>query len=333
MFEGFANVWSPVTLARNLKPGKPLAVELAGEKLVFFRSADGSPVALMDQCPHRGVQLSLGTVTPGGCLACPFHAWEFGKDGVNQHVPLNPDAKRERLGAMSLAVREVGGLLYVFTAPGVQPTVEPMVPDTLTMPGLSRTFLELTWKAHWTRAMENMLDSPHVPFVHRTTIGRTVSKDMTRQSNMDITWEDTPYGGRTTSALDGNTHGGAFLDFYKPNIMVLHIPIPGKVFKMHALCIPAARNHVRMIIIGARNFATPAVLNPFFQRSNAVIAEQDRKVVESSFPVEVPPAGDEVSVKTDRATLAFRKFYYAELKDSHAAIPAGHQHARLPVAG
>lgn len=39
MFEGFANVWTPVTLSRRLKANKPLPVVLAAEKLVFFRVA------------------------------------------------------------------------------------------------------------------------------------------------------------------------------------------------------------------------------------------------------------------------------------------------------
>ena len=57
MFEGFANVWTPVILSRSLGAKKPLPVTLAGEKLVFFRDAEGKPRALFDQCPHRGVAL------------------------------------------------------------------------------------------------------------------------------------------------------------------------------------------------------------------------------------------------------------------------------------
>lgn len=107
MFSGFANVWTPVILARELER-KPLAVTLAGEKLVFFRDAEGRAGALLDRCPHRGVALSLGKVE-GGCLVCPFHAWEFDRQGQVTHVPLNPDAKRERLFAPSFPVRELGG--------------------------------------------------------------------------------------------------------------------------------------------------------------------------------------------------------------------------------
>ena len=59
MFEGFACVWSAVTLAKNLQK-KPLGVLFAGEKVVFFRDDWGQAHALIDRCPHRGVKLSLG---------------------------------------------------------------------------------------------------------------------------------------------------------------------------------------------------------------------------------------------------------------------------------
>jgi phenylpropionate dioxygenase-like ring-hydroxylating dioxygenase large terminal subunit len=318
MFEGFANVWTPVILARSLKKA-PLPVTLANEKLVFFRDAAGVAHALLDRCPHRGVALSLGRVTKEGCLECPFHAWQFDGAGEVAHVPLNPDAKRERLFAQSIPVREIGGVLWAYTAPVEQAPSEPTVPDALTMSGAARTFFQVEWKAHWSRAMENMLDSPHVPFVHASTIGRFVRPYLKRDSRMDITWEDRPYGGRTTSTIDDRAEAGAALDFFKPNMMVLNIPIPGKVFRMHAFCVPIDDGHVRMIIIGARTFATFPLLNFIFNRSNMKIAEQDRAVVESSWPVISPPPGEELSVRTDKATLQFRKYFYAELHGSSAA--------------
>ncbi len=316
MFEGFANVWTPVTLARNLKRGTPLPIQLAGEKLVLFRDGQGKPGALIDRCPHRGVALSLGKVE-GGCLVCPFHAWRFDTQGNNREVPLNPEAKRERLFAASLPTRELGGLLWVYTAVTRTAPSEPVVPDGLTLPGLARTFLEVEWKAHWSRAMENMLDSPHVPYVHAKTIGRFVRPLLKPGSKMEIFWEDTPFGGRTRSTIDGQDGGGQ-LEFFRPNIMVLHIPMPGQVFRMHAICVPVGERAVRMIVVGARSFARLPLLNPLFNWSNRRIVNEDRAVVESSDPVEVPPASEELSVATDRATLRFRRYYYSELKGARA---------------
>jgi phenylpropionate dioxygenase-like ring-hydroxylating dioxygenase large terminal subunit len=314
LFPGFAHVWTPVELSRKVKR-KPLGLRVAGEKVVLFRDRDGVPGALVDRCPHRGVALSLGEVGDDGCLACPFHGWRFGADGRNRHVPLNPDAKLGRLSATALPVRDVGDLLWIYTAPVERAPVEPVAPEALVEPGWKRTYLEVTWNCHWTRAMENMLDTPHLPFVHRTTIGRSMARRMTPASRMEISWEEMPWGSRQGFRLDGKG-ALAHLDFHRPNMMALHIPIPGRRFRMHALVIPVDDHTTRLLVVSARDFATFRLLDPFFDRMNAVIAGQDQAVVESSDPVEVPPAAQEVSVETDRATLHFRKYYLEELQRS-----------------
>jgi phenylpropionate dioxygenase-like ring-hydroxylating dioxygenase large terminal subunit len=106
MFDGFANVWTPLVQARILRRA-PLRVVLAGEPIVLFRGEGGAIGALIDRCPHRGVALSLGRVGADGCLECPFHGWRFAPDGSNRHVPLSPDARRETLGAAALPVRRI----------------------------------------------------------------------------------------------------------------------------------------------------------------------------------------------------------------------------------
>mgnify|MGYP000970546411 CR=1 FL=1 len=316
MFEGFARVWTPVVVASALRE-RPLAVEVAGTKLALFRH-DRGVGALVDRCPHRGAALSLGRVTPEGCLACPFHGWEFDARGCNTHVPLNPDAKRERLGTTAVPACELGGLIWVYTAPGAEAPEPPRAPETLTRPDLQRTYTSREWVTHWTRAMENMLDSPHVPFVHRATIGREQSRRLTRASRMAMRWTPTDYGGDIGMTLD-DAPELSLLAFHKPNIMVLTIPIPGKLFCMHSVCVPIDARRTRMIVVGARDFATSSLLNPFFNRSNARILAEDQAVLESSDPPEVPPARDERSVASDAPTLAFRRYYFDELRDSRAA--------------
>lgn len=318
MFEGFAHVWTPVGISSRLKAGRTLSVEVAGEPLALFRDAKGAVGALLDRCPHRGVKLSLGKVTAEGCLECPFHAWRFDRQGQVCAIPLNPDAKRERLFAHAVPVRDLGGLLWVYTAPVARAPVEPTVPDALIRPECVKTFLQVDWKAHWTRAMENMLDSPHVPFLHRKTIGRFVRPKLKEGSRMEIEWEDTPFGGWTRASVDGDFEGAGKLEFYKPNMMVLHIPIPGKTFRMHAIAVPRNPRETSMIVVGARSFARFSLLNYFFNRANLKIVREDQAVVESSQPAEVPLAAEEKSVRTDRATLQFRRYYYAELRSSSA---------------
>jgi len=160
-----------------------------------------------------------------------------------------------------------------------------------------------------------MLDSPHLPFVHRKSIGRVYRRKMTDSSRMDIDWEPTAWGGRARASLDGYD-GGGVLEFYRPNIMALHIPIPGKRLSIHALVMPEAEGRTRLVVVGSRDFARTPLLNPLFAGMNGRIADEDRAVVESSGPLETPPAAGERSVATDAVTLQFRKYYYQTLRGS-----------------
>lgn len=316
MFRDFAHVWTPLVPLRNLRGG-PVGVRLAGEPVVVFLDDKGQPGALIDRCPHRGVKLSLGRVTGEGCLECPFHGWRFGTDGRNRGAPLNPSARLETLGATALPARRIGDFVWVYTAPGAEAPSEPVVPETLTDPGLARIIVERTWNCHWTRAMENMLDSPHLPFVHRKTIGRFVSRYMKPDSEMSVVWEDTDFGGVTHALMDGRDGGGR-LDFHRPNMMTLHIPIPRMRLKIHALVVPIDEVTTRLFVVGARSFLKWSGFTGLFEANAAKIADEDRAVVESSWPKEVPHPSEEHSVGSDRATLSFRKYYLDTLKGSSA---------------
>jgi phenylpropionate dioxygenase-like ring-hydroxylating dioxygenase large terminal subunit len=313
MFKGFAGVWTPAALSGEVRK-RPHRVILAGEAVVLFRDAAGSVRALADRCPHRAASLALGCVRPDGTIECPFHGWRFDGAGANRHVPLNPDVNRDHLGTKAFPTFESGGLIWIFTGEGPPEPAQPILPAGLFEPELRRVFTPVVWACHWTRVMENMLDSPHLPFVHRRTIGRPLRRVMHARSEMRILWEETDYGGIARTVLDGR-EGGGMLEFHRPNVMSLTIPFPKRRFRIHALVIPAAENQTRLIVGASRDFARWAPLDLIFQRSNRRIAEEDHAVVESSGPGEVPPVGAEKSVPSDRATLAFRRYYYSRLRE------------------
>ncbi len=320
MFQGFARVWTVAT-AQKLAHDRPLAVTVAGERIVFFRDREGRARALLDRCPHRGVALSLGTVRDG-CIACPFHGWRFDGEGRACEVPYNPDAKRELLGATAIPCEERVGMLWIYTAPcegGVAP--EPFeLPGLLGDTSLTHVVDELVWDTHWTRAMENMLDWPHLPFVHRTTIGAALARELKPGTRMDILTEPNARGVVSTSTLDGEARPGG-LDWVQPNMMVLHISSEKRVFEQCVACVPIDDGHTRMVLTGSRGFLKSAVFNPLFRWSNRRIAAQDKAVVESSWPAEIPDGGAEVSVRTDRLPLLFRKYFHERLKPSSAEAP------------
>lgn len=317
MFANFANVWTMVALASGLTREKPLAMRVAGERVVFFRDADGKACALLDRCPHRGVALSLGRVCKGE-IECPFHGWRFDGAGRNTHVPWNPDARRENLSALALPCREAGAVLWLYT--GFDPAEEPVPSQTLTTPGVDVCAQSVTWKAHWTRVMENMLDSPHLPFVHRNTIGRDLSKYV-HGARLDMTFDPQPNGGRIKASVDGQPRDGN-MDYRFPNAMELFIDPPGKTFRLMVACIPEDDETTRLFLLTMRSFVRWPALDPAFRWMNRRIANEDQRIVESSLPAEVPPPSEEASVATDAPTLAFRRLYRQRLKGSEAVARA-----------
>jgi phenylpropionate dioxygenase-like ring-hydroxylating dioxygenase large terminal subunit len=317
MFEGFANVWTPVATGSELRADKPFATQVAGTPLVLFRDAAGKPVALVDRCPHRGVALSLGKVK-GGCLECPFHGWQLDGAGQVRHVPWNPDAKLATLRGVTVPARELGGQIWIYTAPVAEPPSEPEVHEKLLRPGVRVSGLQIEWKTHWTRAMENMLDWPHLPFIHRKTIGKAMVS-RAGDARMDVVWEEQPWGAHTHIQIDGQAEGTT-LDFRWPNQMNLHIPIPNKMMTMVVACVPIDAGRTRMLLTMARDFLTSPLFDWMFHRANLRIAAEDQAIVESSFPAEVPPASEERSVRTDGPTLIFRKRYFAELRGSSSGV-------------
>ncbi|MGN6421911.1 MAG: Rieske 2Fe-2S domain-containing protein [Asticcacaulis sp.] len=316
MFNDFANLWTPLCQSQDIRAGAAYPFVVAGQRVVVFRDESGKASALIDRCPHRGVALSLGKVRDG-VIECPFHGWRFHGDGRNCYVPWNLDARRDKLGALALPAAEAGGLVWLYT--GFSPSQDPEAGETLLRRDLRVTGQHMIWNVHWTRVMENMLDTPHLPFVHQRTIGRALKHQLGR--DMTMVWTPESYGGRIYSQIDGEPRGAGLI-YRFPNIMELIIDPPGKCLRLMAVCTPEAAGKTRLSIYTLRSFARLPVLDPVFRRLNTRIALEDKAIVESSLPSEAPPAHEERSVRTDRPTLAFRKIWFDRLKGSSAPLSA-----------
>lgn len=326
-FQDVAGLWFPVEHASRLHD-QPRRVWLAGVALALFRDRQGVAHALVDQCPHRGVALSLGRVLDDGCLECPFHGWRFAGDGACTLVPLNPTAKRERLGATSLPTIERGGMIWVCTGaspPADQP--EPMVPESLQRADVRRHVQEAVFEAHWTRVMENMLDIPHLPWVHARTIGRGMLEHSDnrmeiwvdpREYGMLVAWKvgDEPFG---PVAPGESPSGQPWLQWWSPCGMVLNIDSPLGHYRQHVFCVPGKPGETRMVIVTTRKYVLglDRLIWPLLRWFERRILSEDKAVVESSRPQIVPQANEEASVATDAATLRFRKWYWQRVASRH----------------
>lgn len=325
-------MWTPVLGSSQLRDA-PVPIVLAGEKLVLFRSERG-PAALLDRCPHRGVALSLGRVREG-CLECPFHGWRFDAHGEATAIPWNPDARRELLGAVSVPAAEVGGVIWVHTAPTLAPPPLPALATILARRS-SSVVKEQSVRTHWSRVMENTLDAPHLPFVHRWTSGAAARAPAEAGARMDTRFSPTAWGGDIHWSVGGATTGPnqGRIRYHAPNVMQLLAPgaegegegVPDQLVAV----VPVDATHTRALSILAPGLSLFRVLDFFLGQR---LQWEDRHVVESHDPPEVPRLGAEVSVRTDRATLAFRRLYDATFRGSWAEFPSGPASSELDALG
>jgi phenylpropionate dioxygenase-like ring-hydroxylating dioxygenase large terminal subunit len=310
LFHGFARVWTPVARSRDLG-ASPLPIKVAGEQLVLFRAEGGRAAALLDRCPHRGASLARGQVADG-YLQCPFHGWRFDAAGAVRRVPFVPDVRHEKLATSAFPVLEASGVVFLFTGRDVDPPRPPLADAIADWEGRGAPILrEDLFSAHWTRAMENALDFPHVSFVHHNAIGFAQRRHAFGEARMETNWEETSFGARLSATIDGQPAGE--LEYFFPNVMRLIFPGPKP--RRFLAAVPVDATTTRMLAFGPPGLSLGDWL---FKMVGGFVLQQDKRVVETQLPAEVPPAGTELSVRVDRATLSFRRLYDARLRHSTA---------------
>jgi vanillate O-demethylase monooxygenase subunit len=175
--------WHPVCTHEELDAAAPhpLAVQLLGRRLAVADVGtldEPRLVTVTDRCPHRSTRLSVGWVerpdarsTAGG-LRCAYHGWRFGPDGRCTDIPAMPGtAISERACLEAFDVASAYGLVWVRLDPAAETTI-PANPawdddDMRVVPG--RPY---TWPTSAPRRVENFVDLSHFAWVHDGTLGR-----------------------------------------------------------------------------------------------------------------------------------------------------------------
>lgn len=296
-----------------------------GEKLVAWRDGGGRLGLFRDKCPHRGIQLSLGKVK-ASCLQCPFHGFEYDTSGRCTLVPANGKAAHppSYIKAHAYPVKEAHGFVYAwYTNDGsadVAPSAEslPEVPwfDDLDSSLVHSGFTDL-WKAHYSRAIENQLDVVHVPFIHRTTIGRgigpVVNGPYTLVTENSISFwpvNEDDHGQKPLKpdqmAEPKNT--ATYIRFIFPNLWQNHIMDSMRIIVAFA---PIDDNHTKFYLRTYQKMVTLPVLRSIYfgitKIFNRIVLHQDRRVVETHQPQATSLKMDEHLIPGDHPVILYRK--------------------------
>ena len=158
-------------------PGDYLTLDVADERAMVVRGADGAVRAFHNLCRHRGSRVVVGE--RGNCgtvIKCPFHGWCYELSGGLRGVPLPqtlPGLDRGKLGLKSLELEIWHGFVFVRFKGGGPSLAEQMAPfeadfaarpmEELQPYGERWSYdFELDWKA----ALDVDNEGYHVPVAH-----------------------------------------------------------------------------------------------------------------------------------------------------------------------
>lgn len=296
-FDGFPSGWYAILHISELPKNKPFACIRFGIPLVIWK--DSSEVVVMeDRCPHRSAKLSLGKICDNK-IRCPFHGFEFSKDGSCTHAPEFNKAI-PKLMVKKYPSRVTLDMIWVmFGNPSGVDDISPLENVFNSFNG-NYSFFSKKWDSYITRCIENQLDYTHLAEVHKTTIGRNFvmpqNPRFEQTDNSIITYQ-----------RDGDSSPSTI--YVYPNSWILNISDKMKII---AYFVPVSQNQSIIYIFTFRDFLTAKPIKPIIDFvmniSNKIILKQDQKVVESQASWN-NKLEDEVLMKHDKAIKLFRNMW------------------------
>lgn len=176
---------------------------------MIFRDTSGAVGVVDEFCPHRGASLGLAR-NADGALQCLYHGWRIDRDGTVLETPSEPPDStfKDRIRHLAYPVTEAGGLVWTYLGP---PDQVPEFPEFewTNAPAENIYILRLTERCNWAQALEGVIDSAHIGFLHRDLVMRLADRDqegytgggglinhIVTDGHPRLEAENTPYGFR-----------------------------------------------------------------------------------------------------------------------------------------
>ncbi len=309
------NQWYIVLESKELK-NKPIQIKRFNEQLSLWRNENKQVCCIADKCCHRGVSLSCGKIIDGK-LECPFHGFLYDKNGKVQMIPANGKNKPtpETMKVLSYLTYEAYGFIWLWWGDEDKIKDDPFFFQELK--NFSYSSYKDHWKVHYSRAIENQLDVVHLPFVHRTTIGRgnktLVHGPVVIRENDLITFyvNNVNDDGKTAPLKPDEIkdYQNLFhLHFHFPNIWQNYISDKIRVF---AAFVPVdEENSIIYIRYYQKLIRIPLLkelMNYIGKITSIIILKQDKRVVETQRPKKSELKMDEHLIMGDKPIVEYRK--------------------------
>lgn len=309
--------WHPAGYSTEVKDKEPYGTFILDEPVVIWRSSDGGLHAMRDICIHRGTALSLGWIKDD-CLVCPYHAWQFNKKGDCVKIPQAPDtAIPAKAKTPTYHCQEKFGLVWVALKKPVYDL--PDIPEFESPDWKLVNTGPFSWKSDSSRQVENFTDFGHFPWVHPGLLG---DPDRPEVPECNVTTKESVLHYSVVRPEATNSDDFPIFaneEVVKPerkSVYELHLPYTivlrlgwggekGMVYFFASQ--PISNNKCRGFCIIGRNYnhdEPDTVLQEFEQ----VIFDQDKRIVESQRPEQVPfDFTEELHLKFDAVAMNYRR--------------------------
>ena len=161
------NGWFAVAWSDELKTGEVQRSHYFGEDLVLFRTRSGQVQVLDAYCAHLGAHLGEGGAVFGENIQCPFHHWQYQRDGKCVGIPY---AKKipPRACVRSWPTIERNGMIMAWHhAQGDAPFYDvPDLPEFSDPEWTPPRHFDLHVAVHMQDMAENNCDPVHFKYVH-----------------------------------------------------------------------------------------------------------------------------------------------------------------------
>lgn len=309
--------WHPVGYSTEIKADAPFGTFLLDEAIVIWRTSDGGIYAMRDLCIHRGTALSLGWIKDD-CLVCPYHAWQYDKKGDCVLIPQAPDAEIPgKAKTPAYHCQEKYGVVWVALKDPVYDL--PKIPEYESADWKLVNTGPFNWNSDSSRQVENFTDFGHFPWVHPGLLG---DPERPKVPDCKVIVKDAVLHYSVVRPEAANSDDFPIFaneEVVKPerrSVYELHLPYTillrlgwggekGMVYFFTSQ--PISKNKCRGFCIIGRNYdheEPDTILQDFEQ----VIFDQDKRIVESQRPEQVPfDFTEELHLKFDTVAMNYRR--------------------------
>lgn len=311
------NQWYVILNSREVKANKPVGITRMGEKMVAWRDSKGKVNVQSDVCPHRGAALHQGKINHDHIM-CPFHGFEYDSSGECKYIPANGKnaTPPKILHAKTYSSVERHG--YIFIWWGEEPPLSSSLPIFTELENGRFSFADYKerWITHYSRAIENQLDVFHLPFPHRTTIGRgnrTIADGPTVKivgNEMQI-WVNNRTDDGSVAKRAGELpepQRPPFLHFQFPHLWQNHI---SEDMRITVYFTPIDENNTMMYTRYYQRFIKLPILRNLVSwltsLGSIIILHQDKRVVEKQIPARSDLKMGEKLIPADQPIILYRR--------------------------